>query len=140
MNHAEAGHFVCPYRAIALHREGSTSQGGPRVHDPGVEKNRVPTPCTCPGVPLHTGLGLGALFFWPATSWCHICSTPFPPAAWLWKRKEDIIGKEINIRVGGSFIWPPTGVNPRDIKNVVFIAGGVGIKYVFSPLTNYLLA
>lgn len=53
-----------------------------------------------------------------------------PPAAWLWKPREQIIGKEVNIRVGGSFVWPPTGVDRRQVKNVVFIAGGVGIKYV----------
>jgi hypothetical protein len=53
-----------------------------------------------------------------------------PPAAWLWKPKSEIIGKEVNIRVGGSFVWPPTGVDLQKIKNVVFIAGGVGIKYV----------
>lgn len=51
-----------------------------------------------------------------------------PPAAWLWKPKEEIIGKEINIRVGGSFVWPPSGIDTCTIKNVVFIAGGVGIK------------
>ena len=51
-----------------------------------------------------------------------------PPAAWLWKPKEEILGKELNIRVGGSFVWPPTGLDTRQIKNVVFIAGGVGIK------------
>jgi hypothetical protein len=53
-----------------------------------------------------------------------------PPAAWLWKPKEQIIGKEVNIRVGGSFVWPPTWVDRGQVKNVVFIAGGVGIKYV----------
>lgn len=42
----------------------------------------------------------------------------------------EILGKELNIRVGGSFVWPPTGVDVRKVKNVVFIAGGVGIKYV----------
>jgi hypothetical protein len=51
-----------------------------------------------------------------------------PPAAWLWKPEEEILGKEINIRVGGSFVWPPTGIDIQRVKNVVFIAGGVGIK------------
>lgn len=51
-----------------------------------------------------------------------------PPAAWLWRPKEEILGKEINIRVGGSFVWPPTGVDVHKVRNVVFIAGGVGIK------------
>lgn len=51
-----------------------------------------------------------------------------PPAAWLWRPKDEILGKEINIRVGGSFVWPPVGLDIQKVKNVVFIAGGVGIK------------
>lgn len=51
-----------------------------------------------------------------------------PAAAWLWRPKEDILGKELSIRVGGSFTWPPTGVDSKDVKNAIFIAGGVGIK------------
>lgn len=51
-----------------------------------------------------------------------------PSAAWLWRPKEKIIGKELNIRVGGSFVWPPASVDVETVKNVVFIAGGVGIK------------
>jgi hypothetical protein len=51
-----------------------------------------------------------------------------PSAAWLWRPKEEILGKELNIRVGGSFIWPPTGIQTSEVKTVVFIAGGVGIK------------
>ncbi|KAJ5662282.1 Riboflavin synthase-like beta-barrel [Penicillium maclennaniae] len=51
-----------------------------------------------------------------------------PPAAWLWKPQEEILGQELNIRVGGSFVWPPSGVDIQQVHNVVFIAGGVGIK------------
>lgn len=51
-----------------------------------------------------------------------------PSAAWLWRPKEEILGKELNIRVGGNFVWPPAGIDLDSIKNVVFIAGGVGIK------------
>ncbi|KAJ9311308.1 hypothetical protein DTO271D3_8378 [Paecilomyces variotii] len=47
-----------------------------------------------------------------------------PAAAWLWRPKKEILGKELNVRVGGSFIWPPAGFNTKDIRNVVFIAGG----------------
>lgn len=32
---------------------------------------------------------------------------------------------------GGSFVWPPEGVDLDGVRNIVFIAGGVGIKYVF---------
>lgn len=50
------------------------------------------------------------------------------PAAWLWRPKEEILGKELDIRVGGSFVWPPSNIDMNSIKNVVLIAGGVGIK------------
>ncbi|KAL1849257.1 hypothetical protein Plec18170_007549 [Paecilomyces lecythidis] len=62
-----------------------------------------------------------------------------PSAAWLWRPKEEILGKELNVRVGGSFVWPPAGFNLKDIRNVVFIAGGVGINpliSMFSHLSN----
>jgi hypothetical protein len=51
-----------------------------------------------------------------------------PPAAWLWQPEEDIQGKEIQVRVGGSFVFPPPGLDINKIKRVMFIAGGVGIK------------
>jgi len=53
-----------------------------------------------------------------------------PSAAWLWQPVEEIQGKEINVRVGGSFVWPPPSVDVKRIKRAIFIAGGVGIKYV----------
>lgn len=53
-----------------------------------------------------------------------------PPAAWLWQPEEDVLGEEVNVRVGGSFVWPPPGIDVQNIKRVVFVAGGVGIKYV----------
>ncbi|KAJ5281180.1 hypothetical protein N7478_006552 [Penicillium angulare] len=60
-----------------------------------------------------------------------------PPAAWLWKPKQEIIGKEVNIRVGGSFVWPPTtGIDARKVENVVLIAGGVGINPLISILSH----
>lgn len=55
-----------------------------------------------------------------------------PPAAWLWRPKEEILGKQLSIRVGGSFVWPPSGIDLGQITNIVFVAGGVGIKYVCS--------
>ncbi|KAK8058380.1 ferredoxin reductase-like protein [Apiospora phragmitis] len=76
-----------------------------------------------------------------------------PPAAWLWQEnekkkkkkendasgpagiaaditttKESIIGRELQVRVGGSFVWPPPGINVRSLRRVVFVAGGVGIN------------
>ena len=51
-----------------------------------------------------------------------------PPAAWLWQAEEKIHGKEVNVRVGGSFVFPPPGADMKKVKRAVFIAGGVGIK------------
>ncbi|KAI4164296.1 MAG: hypothetical protein LQ342_001942 [Letrouitia transgressa] len=51
-----------------------------------------------------------------------------PPAAWLWRPESEILGSSLLVRVGGSFVWPPQGIDPRGIKRVVFVAGGVGIK------------
>ncbi|OQE15780.1 hypothetical protein PENFLA_c030G00095 [Penicillium flavigenum] len=59
-----------------------------------------------------------------------------PSAAWLWRPKEEILGRELNIRVGGSFVWPPTGISINDVKNVVFVAGGVGINPLISMLSH----
>lgn len=51
-----------------------------------------------------------------------------PAAAWLWRPEDEIVGKELSVRVGGSFVWPPPGIGMEAIKKVVFVAGGVGIK------------
>ncbi|KAJ6129781.1 Riboflavin synthase-like beta-barrel [Penicillium capsulatum] len=59
-----------------------------------------------------------------------------PSAAWLWKPKDEILGKTLNIRVGGSFVWPPSSIDTRHIKNVILIAGGVGINPLISILSH----
>lgn len=51
-----------------------------------------------------------------------------PPAAWLWQPEQDILGKDLLVRVGGSFVWPPPRLAVNSVKKVVFVAGGVGIK------------
>lgn len=55
-----------------------------------------------------------------------------PAAAWLWKEPREILGRELSIRVGGSFVWPPSslpsGMEVEGIRSVVLIAGGMGIK------------
>ncbi|KAL8917280.1 MAG: hypothetical protein Q9208_008056 [Pyrenodesmia sp. 3 TL-2023] len=74
-----------------------------------------------------------------------------PPAAWLWRPEGEILGSGVIVRIGGSFVWPPPGVDLTSIKRLVFVAGGVGIKYVrfrtftftrltrlFSPLISIL--
>ena len=45
-----------------------------------------------------------------------------------------IKGQELQIRVGGSFVWPPPGLDGDQIQKVVLVAGGVGIKYVLCAL------
>ncbi|BDD58525.1 hypothetical protein MAP00_003795 [Monascus purpureus] len=59
-----------------------------------------------------------------------------PPAAWLWRPKEEILGKQLSIRVGGSFVWPPSGIDLGQITNIVFVAGGVGINPLISILSH----
>jgi len=52
-------------------------------------------------------------------------------AAWFWKPKDEILGQELVVRVGGKFVWPPRSMDEalvHQIKKAVFIAGGVGIK------------
>ena len=52
-----------------------------------------------------------------------------PPAAWLWRPSAEILGASLRIRVGGSFVWPPPGMHAEELKRLVLVAGGVGIKY-----------
>ena len=61
-----------------------------------------------------------------------IQNTENPPSKWLWQ--DNIIGKPVMIRVGGNFTFPPSPPSPslQDIDYVLFIAGGVGIKYDIS--------
>lgn len=58
-----------------------------------------------------------------------------PSAAWLWQPEQDVLGKEVNVRIGGSFVFPPPGVDMNRIKRVVFITGGVGINPIMSMLS-----
>ncbi|EGC41340.1 conserved hypothetical protein [Histoplasma capsulatum var. duboisii H88] len=59
-----------------------------------------------------------------------------PPAAWLWRPKDEILGQELAVRVGGSFIWPPPDIPLEDIGRVVFVAGGVGINPLISMISH----
>ncbi len=58
-----------------------------------------------------------------------------PPAAWLWRPESEILGSDLLVRVGGSFVWPPPEIDVQTIRRVVFVAGGVGIKYIM-PLNQ----
>lgn len=52
-----------------------------------------------------------------------------PAAAWLCQEPlQKILGKTLQVRVGGSFVWPPS--HKKRPRAVIMIAGGVGIKYV----------
>lgn len=51
-----------------------------------------------------------------------------PAAERLWQPINEILNQELSVRVGGSFTWPP--LEHDGVENVVFVAGGVGIKYV----------
>lgn len=35
-----------------------------------------------------------------------------PPAQYLWRPISEILHSELRVRVGGSFVWPPPGVQP----------------------------
>lgn len=35
-----------------------------------------------------------------------------PPAHYLWRPASEILHSELRVRVGGSFVWPPPGVQP----------------------------
>ncbi|KKZ63441.1 hypothetical protein EMCG_02252 [[Emmonsia] crescens] len=59
-----------------------------------------------------------------------------PPAAWLWRPQDEILGQELGVRVGGSFIWPPPDIPLEDIGRAVFVAGGVGINPLISMISH----
>jgi hypothetical protein len=58
-----------------------------------------------------------------------------PPAAYLWLPASEILGTELQVRVGGSFVWPPPlryAPHNQGIRRVVFVAGGVGVNPLMS--------
>ncbi|KAF7558952.1 hypothetical protein G7046_g5204 [Stylonectria norvegica] len=57
-----------------------------------------------------------------------------PPAAWLWRPQSEILGSTLQVRVGGSFVFPPVTMPLESIDKVVFVAGGVGINPLMSML------
>ncbi|KAF4785262.1 hypothetical protein HER10_EVM0004380 [Colletotrichum scovillei] len=71
-----------------------------------------------------------------------------PAAAWLWDQAVDDDENEcpsqvekkpeIQVRVGGSFVWPPPGIaDLASLRRIVFIAGGVGVNPLMS-IVSYL--
>jgi ferredoxin-NADP reductase len=49
----------------------------------------------------------------------------------------EVLNQELQVRVGGSFVWPPPNVDLKEVKRVVFVAGGVGINPLMS-IISYL--
>ncbi|KAH8595973.1 hypothetical protein B0O99DRAFT_511182 [Bisporella sp. PMI_857] len=63
--------------------------------------------------------------------------TPNPPAAWLSRPVPEILNQELQIRVGGSFVWPPQFHGQvGGVKRIVFVAGGMGINPFMSMLSH----
>ncbi|KAL1311169.1 hypothetical protein AAFC00_001368 [Neodothiora populina] len=61
-----------------------------------------------------------------------------PPAKWLWRPEDDILHKQLVVRVGGSFTWPPLDVDYTGIESVLLVAGGVGINPLVSIFSHLL--
>ena len=58
-----------------------------------------------------------------------------PPAAWLWRPEGEILNESLQVRVGGSFVWPPIFYG-KEIKRVVFVTGGIGINPLMSIVSH----
>ncbi|KAI4730792.1 hypothetical protein E4T49_01130 [Aureobasidium sp. EXF-10728] len=61
-----------------------------------------------------------------------------PPAQWLWKPTSEILNQQIIVRTGGSFVYPPPGIDVKDIEQVVLVAGGVGINPLISIFAHLM--
>ncbi|KAI1977996.1 hypothetical protein LOZ53_002698 [Ophidiomyces ophidiicola] len=66
--------------------------------------------------------------------------SPNPAAKWLWLSEKEILGTEVQVRVGGSFVWPSPVTESHfpitDIRNIVFIAGAFILLY--NPLISMI--
>ena len=58
-----------------------------------------------------------------------------PPAVWCHERAQP--GKLVKVRPGGSFSFDPA-VEGRGLKNLVLVAGGIGINPLYSILQEAL--
>ncbi|KAF1827294.1 uncharacterized protein K489DRAFT_385937 [Dissoconium aciculare CBS 342.82] len=64
-------------------------------------------------------------------------ATRNPVSQWLWRPEKDILNAQLVVRVGGSFTWPPHGLDAGDIERLVLVAGG---KILFLPRLMDLVA
>ena len=59
----------------------------------------------------------------------------------MWQDQQTILGRTLQVRVGGSFVFPPPTAPASFVKDrsarVVFVAGGVGINPLIS-MASYL--
>lgn len=46
--------------------------------------------------------------------------------------------EQIIVRTGGSFVWPPPGIDVNGIEQVVLVAGGVGINPLISIFAHLM--
>ncbi|KAI1262174.1 hypothetical protein F5Y18DRAFT_398817 [Xylariaceae sp. FL1019] len=66
-----------------------------------------------------------------------IASSPLNPAAvYLFRPIPSLLSQELHVRVGGSFVFPPPGINVRTLKRVIFVAGGMGVNPLVSMLSS----
>jgi ferredoxin-NADP reductase len=56
-------------------------------------------------------------------------------AVFLSRPSLELLSTELQVRVGGSFVWPPV-VSPEGLRRAVFVAGGIGINPLMSMLSN----
>lgn len=59
-----------------------------------------------------------------------------PAAAWLWQPVNVILQSTIHVRVGGSFVWPPQGIDLGTLRRVIFVAGGIGVNPLISMFSS----
>ncbi|KUJ21464.1 ferredoxin reductase-like protein [Mollisia scopiformis] len=88
----------------------------------------------CPSIPKAGGFTITSPPSLPYLELAVQKSPENPPAAWLWQAVPSILNAELQVRVGGSFVWPP----PRGVvglKRVVFVAGGVGVNPLMSMVS-----
>jgi NAD(P)H-flavin reductase len=48
------------------------------------------------------------------------------------------LDEQIIVRTGGSFVWPPPGIDVNEIEQVVLVAGGVGINPLISIFAHLM--
>lgn len=61
-----------------------------------------------------------------------------PPARWLSQPEDQVLGKQIVVRVGGSFTWPPQTLDASRIDRLVLVAAGVGINPLISIFSHLI--